>query len=115
MRASRALASDSLADESHGEKHLLLGVGFTCFTEVRVWAPSKSLSGQWTTVWASAAHLGDRVWAAAGARVKVNGDHLHCVKCGRGRAEVAARALGVQAGRGVLQEERTPWPRWPRR
>ena len=33
-------------------------------------------------VWASAAHLSDRVWAAAGARVKVNGDHLHCVKCG---------------------------------
>ena len=33
-------------------------------------------------MWASATHLSDRVWAAAGARVKVNGDHLHCVKCG---------------------------------
>ena len=27
-------------------------------------------------------HLSGRVRAAAGARVKVNGDHLHCVKCG---------------------------------
>lgn len=57
-----------------------------CFTERREWAPSKSLSGQWTTVWASAAHLSDRVWAAADARVKVNGDHLHPSKCGRALA-----------------------------